>query len=161
MPGWNAQPVPTSARDTRLCALIQQIFQENRGVYGSSRIYAALAAQGIHYSRKRVVRLTQQFGLLALPKRSRRPRAATCDTSGLIAPNVLDRLFSAMAKNTVWVTNATLIATREGWVALCMVLDLFSRRVVGWTMGTSENEELVTLADAHGAGASSSGECLF
>lgn len=69
--------------------------------------------------------------------------------TGLIAPNILDRQFTAATKNTVWVTDATLISTSEGWAALCVVLNLFSRRVVGWAMGSSENEELVTLADIH------------
>ena len=115
-------------------------------MYGSPRIHALLAAQGIHCGRKRVARLMQELGLSALPTRSRRPMSTTSDPSARFAPTLLDRDFSTDAPNTKWVTDCTMISTQEGWLSLAVVLDLFARRVVGWAMAATENEELVTLA---------------
>jgi putative transposase len=144
---WRERPPSEHEReDARLAALIQQLFVDHRQVYGSPRIHAALATQGIHVGRKRVVRLMQELGLSALPRRSRQPMRTKRDGSARFAPNVLDRDFTATAANTKWVTDCTMISTKEGWLYLAVVLDLFSRRVVGWAMGDTEDEELVTLA---------------
>jgi transposase InsO family protein len=144
---WRERPISEHEReDARLAALIQQLFLDHRQVYGSPRIHAALAAQGIHVGRKRVVRLMQGLGLSALPKRSGRPMHTQVDASARFAPNRLSREFTAVAANTKWVTDSTMISTAEGWLYLAVVLDLFSRRVIGWAMGDTEDEELVTLA---------------
>lgn len=127
--------------DARLSALIQQLFQEHRQVYGSPRIHAVLAAQNIH-----VGRLMQAPGLSALPKKSRSPQDTKSDPAARFAPNVLDIDFTADAPNTKWVTDCTMISTQEGRLYLAVVLDVFSRRVIGWAMAESEDEELVTLA---------------
>jgi putative transposase len=144
---WKERPASEHEReDARLSAEIQQIFQEHRQVYGSPRIHAALASRGIHCGRKRVVRLMQALGLSALPKKSRKPQSTKSDPHARFAPNLLDRDFTAEAPNTKWVTDCTMISTMQGWLYLAVVLDLYSRRVVGWAMGATENEELVTLA---------------
>jgi putative transposase len=132
--------------DARLSAEIQDIFLQHRQVYGSPRIHAALRDRGIHCSRKRVVRLMQALGLSAQSKRSHKPSTTKSDPTARFAPNILDRDFTAVAPNTKWVTDCTMISTTEGWLYLAVVLDLFSRRVVGWAMAATEDEELVTLA---------------
>ncbi len=144
---WRERPISEHEReDARLAALIQQLFVDHRKLYGSPRIHAALAAQGIHVGRKRVVRLMQSLGLSALPKKRRKPQTTKSDPHARFAPNLLKRDFTADAPNTKWVTDCTMIPTQEGWLSLAVVLDLYSRRVVGWAMGSTEDEELVTLA---------------
>lgn len=144
---WKERPAsPHEREDARIAAEIQQIFQEYRQVYGSPRIHAVLAERGIHCGRKRVVRLMQALGISALPKKSRKPQSTKSDPNARFAPNLLNRDFTASAPNTKWVTDCTMIPTQEGWLYLAVVLDLYSRRVVGWAMGSTENEELVTLA---------------
>lgn len=132
--------------DARLAAEIQTIFAENRQVYGSPRIHAQLRIQGIRCGRKRVVRLMRTLGLCAKPHRRRKPVTTHSDPSVSFAPNLLNREFTAPAPNRKWVTDITAIPTAEGWIYLAVVLDLFSRMVVGWAMAPTEDEHLVTLA---------------
>jgi transposase InsO family protein len=132
--------------DARLAAEIQTIFLDNRQVYGSPRIHAALQARGMRCGRKRVVRLMQTLGLQAKRHRQHKPTTTSSDPTARFAPNLLDRDFTATGPNTKWVTDITAIPTDEGWLYLAVMLDLFSRTVVGWAMDSSENEHLVTLA---------------
>jgi transposase InsO family protein len=132
--------------DARLAAEIQTIFLDNRQVYGSPRIHAALQARGMRCGRKRVVRLMQTLGLQAKRHRPHKPTTTSSDPTARFAPNLLDRDFTATGPNTKWVTDITAIPTDEGWLYLAVMLDLFSRTVVGWAMDSSENEHLVTLA---------------
>jgi putative transposase len=144
---WNGrEPSAHEREDARIAAEIQQIFQEHRQVYGSPRIHAVLRERGMRCGRKRVVRLMQTLGLSALPKKRRKPQSTKSDPNARFAPNRLNRDFSASSPNTKWVTDCTMIPTQEGWLYLAVVLDLYSRRVVGWAMGSTEDEELVTLA---------------
>jgi len=131
--------------DARLSAEIQQIFLEHRQVYGSPRIHAVLKARGVHCSRKRVVRLMQQLGISAQVKRSRKPTTRS-DPRARFAPNYLNREFMAEEPNSKWVTDTKAVETREGWLYLAVIVDLFSRMVVGWAMATTEDEQLVELA---------------
>lgn len=114
-------------------------------IYGSRRIRAELAEQGSSCGRKRVVRLMRQHGLKA---RRRRHRTVTTDSQHCdpVAPNLLDREFTAPAPNTKWVTDITGVWTTEGWLYVAVVLDLFSRLVVGWAMAAHRNAELVEHA---------------
>jgi len=131
--------------DARLSAEIQQIFLEHRQVYGSPRIHAVLKARGVHCSRKRVVRLMQQLGISAQVKRSRKPTTKS-DPRARFAPNRLNREFLAEEPNSKWVTDTKAIETAEGWLYLAVIVDLFSRMVVGWAMAAREDEQLVELA---------------
>ncbi len=143
---WKNREVSQHCReDARLSAHIQQIFLEHRQVYGSPRIHAVLQARGIRCSRKRVVRLMQQLGLSAQPKRSRKPSTKS-DPHARFAPNHLARQFHAQHPNTKWVTDTKAIETAEGWLYLAVILDLFSRMMVGWAMAATEDEQLVELA---------------
>ena len=131
--------------DARLSAEIQQIFLEHRQVYGSPRIHAVLKARGVHCSRKRVVRLMQQLGISAQVKRSRKPTTKS-DPRARFAPNRLNREFLAEEPNSKWVTDTKAVETGEGWLYLAVIVDLFSRMVVGWAMAATEDEQLVELA---------------
>jgi putative transposase len=144
---WCKRPVSTHQReDARLAAEIQTIFLDNRQVYGSPRIHAALQARGIHCGRKRVVRLMQALGLQAKRHRRHKPTTTSSDPTARFAPNLLNRDFTALRPNAKWVTDITAIPTGEGWLYLAVILDLFSRMVVGWAMASTEDEHLVTLA---------------
>lgn len=139
---------PASARqmaDERLSVRIRQVHEAAHQISGSRRIRAELAEQGRLCGRKRVVRLMHQHGLKA---RHRRHRTVTTDSqhSDPVAPNLLDREFSAPAPNSKWVTDITGVWTAEGWLYVAVVLDLFSRRVVGWAMAAHRDAEWVEQA---------------
>lgn len=131
-----AQHRPVAPRvtvDQRLAVQIAAIHRESRRCYGSPRVHAELRAQGQCTSRKRVARLMRTAGLAA-----RRRRAFRVTTQSQhprpVAPNRLARQFTAPAPDRVWVTDITYLATGEGWLYLAVVLDLYSRRVVGWAV---------------------------
>jgi len=133
---------PPSARavhDDELAADVTTIHQRSRRTYGSPRVHAELHAEGKHHGKKRVARLMRTRGLRG--KMARRFRCTTDSTHPHpIAPNVLDRNFAVRDTNgrrpvnRVWVGDITYLATREGWLYLAVVLDLASRRVIGWAM---------------------------
>jgi transposase InsO family protein len=116
-------------------------------VYGSPRIHAELHAQGMHCARKWVARLMREQGLFA-----QRPRHRTVTTKSEqgapVAPNLLLRAFSADQPDTKWVADTTYIWTAEGWLYLAVVLDLFSRMMVGWSMAAIQDATLV-VQDLH------------
>jgi len=134
-----------SREDARLSAQIQQIFLEHRQVYGSPRIHAVLKERGIQCSRKRVVRLMQQLGLCAQLQKRRKPTTRS-DAHARFAPNHLNRDFTASEPNRKWVTDTKAVETAEGWLYVAVILDLFSRLVVGWAMAATEDSELTELA---------------
>ena len=139
---------PPSARaraDAVLSARIAAIHQSSRATYGAPRIHAELAAEGIHVGRKRVARLMANAGLYGV---SRRPRVTTTvrDREARPAPDLVERNFVAAAPNRLWVADITYILTWAGFLYLAVVLDTFSRRIVGWAMETHLRTELVLQA---------------
>jgi transposase InsO family protein len=131
---WQTRPEPTRAREDRgLTVEVAAIHAESRRCYGSPRIHAELRARGRRTSRKRVARLMRGCGLAG---RRRRPFRRTTDSNHGLPParNLLQRQFTATAPNRRWVTDITFIGTGEGWLFLAAILDLFSRRVVGWAV---------------------------
>ena len=129
--------------DEALLVHIGAVYAENRGAYGWPRIWRQLRRQGIRVGKLRVQRLMQQHGIQARGKR--RFRVSTTDSRHdlPIAPNRLDRNFSVAAPNQAWVGDITYIATEEGWLFLAVVIDLFSRKVVGWSMRPDMHRDLV------------------
>ena len=129
--------------DEALLVHISAVYAENRGAYGWPRIWRQLRAQGIRVGKLRVQRLMQKHGIQARGKR--RFRVVTTDSkhSLPVVPNVLDRKFVAAAPNQAWVGDLTYIATDEGWLFLAVVIDLFSRKVVGWSMRPDMQRNLV------------------
>jgi putative transposase len=146
---------PASSRvvsDAQLAATITRMFRASHGAYGSPRIHAELKAKGIRVSRKRVERIMRQSGLKARQKR--RFRKTTDSRHPFpIAPNIVEREFDVEAPNTVWVTDVTYIATTQGWLYLAVMLDLFSRRVVGWAVSEWNDTALALLALERSRGA--------
>ena len=129
--------------DEALLVHISAVYAENRGAYGWPRIWRQLRRQGIRVGKLRVQRLMQQHGIQARGKR--RFRVSTTDSRHdlPIAPNRLDRNFTVAAPNQAWVGDITYIATEEGWLFLAVVIDLFSRKVVGWSMRPDMHRDLV------------------
>lgn len=141
---WKKRPESTRRRvDRRLAAEVVAIHARSRRTYGSPRVHAELRAQGHRVGRKRVERLMRQRGLRG--RQPRRSRRTTDSAHALpVAPNVLERAFSVHEPNEVWVTDVTCVPTGEGWVYLAVMLDLFSRRVVGWAM-SAQNDTALAL----------------
>jgi transposase InsO family protein len=129
--------------DEALLVHISAVYAENRGAYGWPRIWRQLRAQGIRVGKQRVQRLMQKHGIQARGKRKFRVTTTDSRHDFPIAPNVLDRKFIVAAPNQAWVGDLTYIATDEGWLFLAVVIDLFSRKVVGWSMRPDMQRSLV------------------
>jgi len=138
-------PSQHSREDAHLAEQVKTAFQANRGVYGSPRVHAELQAQGISCGRKRVARLMREQGLAAR-KAAHRTITTHSDPAAQAAPNLLQRDFHADKPDTKWVADTTYIWTAEGWLYLAVVLDLFSRMVVGWSMAATQDATLVMQA---------------
>jgi transposase InsO family protein len=132
-------------RDHRLVQLIHAEFAKHPRGCGSRMVMGELRAQGHNVSRKRIVRLMAQEGLRCRLKR-RFVRTTNSKHSHKLAPNVLKRRFEPGAPNKVWVSDITYLHTKRGWTYLAVVLDLGSRKVVGWNVGTTMEESLVLSA---------------
>jgi putative transposase len=140
---WQARPLSARAQtDRELLARIRAIHDRSRGTYGAPRIQAELAAQGIHLGRKRVARLMQAAGLAGV---SRRPFVTTTrrDPRARPAPDLVQRAFTGDGPDRLWVADITYIATGSGFLFLAVVLDAWSRRVVGWAMAAHLRTDLV------------------
>ncbi len=140
---------PSSAREQvnqTLLGQIQSAYQASRQTYGSPRVYQVLRGQGVACGRHRVARLMRQAGIRAQGKRQYHPRTTQPDAHAVPAPNRLAQDFAAAAPNQKWVVDFTYLATGEGWLYLAVVLDLFSRRVVGWAMSEHMDTALVAKA---------------
>jgi transposase InsO family protein len=134
-------PAPRTTDNAALAAEIRHVFDENRGRYGAPRVHAELVDGGRKVSLNRVARIMRELRLRARRKRRFVP---TTDSKHAmpVATNVLARNFEVDAPNKVWVTDITYVWTWEGWLYLAAVLDLYSRRVVGWAMSASLSREL-------------------
>lgn len=144
---WRSRPTSQRAQANEvLLEKIQAEYQTSRATYGSPRIYAALQRQGIRCSRKRVARLMRQHQIIARPIKKRRPATTQREAGALPAPNLLNQEFFASAPNQKWVSDITYIETAEGWLYLATVLDLFSRKIVGWAMADHMEASLVEAA---------------
>ena len=122
---------------------IRAIHAESEATYGSPRVHAELKAQGIQCNKKRVERLMRSHCIQARQRKRRRPRTTDSRHSLPVAPNVLNREFEAEAPDQKWVTDITYIPTAEGWLYLTTVMDLYSRRIVGWSMASRYSSKLV------------------
>jgi putative transposase len=134
-------PSSHELRDQELLTEIKRIFDKKRKLYGSPRIYREMHGTKYTCSRSRVARLMRKNKLVA---RQKKRFKATTDSSHdyPVSPNLLDRNFSVDFINQCWVSDITYIDTMEGWLYLCTIIDLFSRRVVGWSMASHLRAEL-------------------
>jgi putative transposase len=123
---------------------VKRIFKEHEGRYGSNRITRGLAREDIHTSKKRVARIMKKLGLQAkgTPRRYRR----TSNPSEQKKANILDRVFSVNEKNSVWVGDITFVPTKQGFLHLSVMIDLYSRKVVGWSMSSGISDKLTIAA---------------
>jgi putative transposase len=143
---WKARPESKRSKaDARLAVEIAAAHTKSKKRYGSPRVHRALRAKGVRVGKKRVERLMRQEGLVARKKRNFR-KTTDSNHASPIAPNVVARDFAPEAPNRVWAGDVTYIATGEGWAYLAVLLDLYSRRVVGWAMSTSNDTELALTA---------------
>lgn len=144
---WLSRPDSRSAQaNQRLLVQIREEYQLSRKTYGSPRIHATLRRKGVRCSRKRVARLMRLDNIAARRARRHIPRTTQKDPNAIPAPNLLNQDFSSPAPDRKWVSDITYIDTAEGWLYLAAVLDLFSRRVVGWAMDEHMQASLVQQA---------------
>ena len=139
------EPSERAREDERLLVLIRSIFKRSRETYGAPRVHAELVDMGESVGLKRVARLMAEDGLEGRSPR-RRGRSTTKARPDVEGENLLDRQFAPEAPNTAWVADTTYLTTEDGAAFLVAVLDLFSRRVVGWTVGPKLDTELAREA---------------
>ena len=133
---WKAQPQSARAQDDRrLLGLLKHAWLESGGVYGYRKLTLDMRELGERCSKHRVAKLLKQEGLQA-QRGYRRRSSSRGGQPAVVAPNVLEQQFSVEMPNQAWVTDITYIRTHEGWLYLAVVVDLFSRQVVGWSMGS-------------------------
>ena len=131
--------------DRALSVRIKAIYERSRQTYGSPRIHHALKTQGIAVGRKRVERLMKNAAICVLPAR-RFVVTTDSDHDQPIAPDLIQQDFTAEAPNQRWVTDITYVPTAEGWLILAAIVDLYSRRIVGWAMDATMHRSLVLTA---------------
>jgi putative transposase len=132
-------------RDRALLPRIHQVHLESRGVYGARKVHRELLASGQACGRHKVARLMRQVGLKGCPKRRFR-RIEDRPPSYPVAHNLLQQDFTAKRTDERWASDITYIATRQGWLYLAIVMDLFSRRIVGWSMDRRTGRDLAVAA---------------
>ena len=142
--GWlRRQPSARARRDAELKARILAIWIESGGIYGCPQIHAALLAEGERVGRKRVTRLMRELGIEGVTRRRFKTGTTKRDAKARPAPDLVKRDFSAKSPDQLWVADITQVPTWAGWLYLAVVLDAWSRRIVGWAMETRMPAELV------------------
>jgi putative transposase len=144
---WRSRPQSVrSAANTELVAQIRQVHRDSGGRYGSPRVHAVLRAQGHGTSRGRIERLMRRHGIRAIMAPPRRVRTTDSRHALPIAPNLLARDFTASAPNRIWLGDITYIPTDQGWLYLAAIMDMYSRKIVGWAMRDHLRTELASAA---------------
>ncbi len=144
---WAARPATEkTAADALLRVHIKATHRRSRGTYGVPRMTVELRAEGHAVGRTRVARLMGELGLQGTPRRRFRGNTTDSDHTDRVAENLLGRRFAVAEPNTAWVGDITYLPTKEGWVYLAVLLDLFSRKVVGWALRSHMRTELCLSA---------------
>jgi len=140
--GWLNRAVSRRARENeQLLIEIRRIHYEYRQAYGSLKVWKELRAQGRHCGKHRVARLRRLHGIET--RRRRRFKITTRSKKAQeVAPNIVNRCFKTEGPNRIWLGDVTFIATRRGWLYLAVLLDLYSRKVIGWSMSTQIDKQL-------------------
>ena len=149
MPGSTVAPALGRAL-TEVLPRVGKSFKSSDRTYGTRRVWHDVLAEGLSCGLHRIERLMKENGLRARPRRRGLPKDGGERMIALVSQNILDRAFEASAPNQKWVADFTYIWTAEGWLYVAAVIDLFSRRVVGWSMSASMTAQLVTDALHHG-----------
>ena len=143
---WKDRPLSKRVRENAaLTEKIRQIHDRSRRTYGYPRMHAELRALGVRCSRKRVARLMRKAGLQGC-RRGRKRRTTHRDKHAVPAPDLVKRNFAATAPDRLWTADITYVHTQEGFLYLAFILDVYTRRVVGWAMATHLRTELVVDA---------------
>lgn len=143
---WLNRPISNrNSENERLTKFIREVFLQNRNIYGTRRIAKILAKNDIFISRKRIGKLMAAAGLYCKTKRKFK---VTTDSkhNKPISPNLLQRQFDVVHPDTYWVGDITYIPTKEGWLYLAIVIDLYSRQVIGWSMANHMKTKLINNA---------------
>lgn len=142
------KPSPRAERHARIQESVRQVHAESHGIYGSEKVAQTLQQRDDLESacRNTVARAMQEMGLKSRVSRGFTPTTTQADPTKQPAPNLLNRDFTADAPNLKWTTDITYLPTAEGWVYLAVVMDLFSRKIIGWQLGDSLATELIAAA---------------
>jgi putative transposase len=144
---WKDRPPSNRARENAaLTERIREIHHRSRETYGYPRVHAELRAVGIHCNRKRVARLMRKNGLRGCMRGPRRKHTTRQDPLAIPAPDLVGRNFCATAPNRLWTADITYLPTDEGFLYVAFILDVYSRKVVGWSMASHLPSELVAAA---------------
>jgi putative transposase len=144
---WRTRPPSVRARvDEQLLLRVRASFLTSDRTYGARRVWHDMLVEGIVCGLHRIERLMRHAALRARPRRRRIPSDTGVCSTNAVAPNVLNRTFDAASANRKWVADFTYLWTAEGWLYVAAVVDLFSRRVVGWSMSATMTAQLVTDA---------------
>lgn len=142
--GWTRRlPSRRARRNEQLLKKIRKVHQENRELYGSPRVHRALLIDGESVSRNTVAKLMRQAKIRAKSRRKYIPRTTNSRHTKPVADNLLDRNFTACGPDRKWVADITYVPTGEGWLYLSAVMDVYSRRIVGWSMADHMESDLV------------------
>ena len=147
--GWEqrkSSPGPRALEEQQLRTEITRIHQDSRMTYGAPRVQMSLRSRGRRHGRNRIARLMRQEGLVGRQRRRYRLRTTDSNHDQPIAPNRLAQLPKASRPNQIWAADITYVATGQGWVYLAAIVDLYSRRIVGWAVSQQINTALVLLA---------------
>jgi len=144
---WRKRPMSQHEQEDRaLLEQIRAIYEHSNHTYGSPRIHAFMRRRGYACGRNRIARLMHEYRIVAYRVHRRYPITTRQRRGAYAAPNLLRQDFTASKPNQKWVTDITYIDTREGWLYLAAILDLYSRRIVGWSMGDRIDTMLVQKA---------------
>jgi putative transposase len=137
-------PSPSELADRELAERIRRIYRETEEIYGAPRIYSELKlGDGIKVGKKRVARLMRQLGIRGADGKRGGPRTTVRDPKRVCAPDLVDRDFARAAPNRLWVCDLNYVQTGQGFLFLSVVQDVFSRRIIGWSMRDDLKAELV------------------
>jgi putative transposase len=143
---WRSRPESVrSITDRHLTGVIRAVHQDSKGVYGAPKVCAELKRQGYHHGRHKIARLMRLAGLKGCPLR-RFKVTTQSDPKHPVAQNLLQQHFSVKAPNHLWASDITYVDTQQGWLYLAVVMDLYSRRIVGWSMDRWMGRHLVVDA---------------
>lgn len=134
-------PSQRACRERALVPVICRLHKETKQSYGAVKLWWALNAKGVVCGKHKVAEIRRAQGLET--RRKKRYRRAYSTNHSAPAPNLLNQVFTVNAPNRVWVSDISFVSTRSGWLHLCVVIDLYARRVVGWSMGSRPNQQLV------------------
>ena len=141
---WRDRPPSKHAQaDAALLKRLRTVHASSRHIYGAPRVHAQLRAEGARHGRKRIARLMREAGLVGAYHRQGGPTTTRRDQDARPAPDLVDRNFTADAPNQLWVADITYVPTAAGFLYLAVVLDAWSRKIVGWSMANHLRTELV------------------